>query len=211
MTITTSETDTRQRLLAAAIEVLETDGEQAIRVRDVAAAASVTYSAVDHHFGGREGLIEAACVACYRNDLLGPLAQASEAFRRATSKEAFHQAIENVVRALLVEERAPARRRRALVLGATTTRADLTAKIHEIDFEYAQALALVLDEPIKRGWINPDVDVFALALLYIGIINARLLIELHPQSPSGDAWNQLAMQAIFAILESPQKPSPTKE
>lgn len=211
MTTTAIETDTRQRLLAAAISVLETEGEQAIRVRDVAAAAGVTYSAVEHHFGGREGLIEAACVACYRNDLLAPLSEAGEVFRTATSKESFQAAIEKIVRSYLVVERAPARRRRAIVLGAATTRADLTQKIREIDFEYAQALSAALAEPQKRGWMNPDADIFAIALLYIGIVNARHLIELHPDSPSGEAWNQLAMKSIFALLDLPIQPTLTKE
>lgn len=49
----------REALLAAALELLDTEGEGAVTVRAVARMAGVSHSAPAHHFGDRDGLIEA--------------------------------------------------------------------------------------------------------------------------------------------------------
>lgn len=50
---------TRQALLAAAAPIFARDGYQIARIRDIAAAASVNLSAINYHFGSKQGLYEA--------------------------------------------------------------------------------------------------------------------------------------------------------
>jgi len=51
--------ETRARLLAAATEVFLEDGFRATRVQDIARRADLRLSAINYHFGGKEGLYRA--------------------------------------------------------------------------------------------------------------------------------------------------------
>lgn len=55
--------DTRRALIDAALRLALAQGLAALTLPDVAATAGVTKGAVFHHFGSRQGLIDAVCTA----------------------------------------------------------------------------------------------------------------------------------------------------
>lgn len=55
--------DARSRLLAAALDLLGSGGAEAVSARELGELANVSASAVNYHFGGREGLLIAALEA----------------------------------------------------------------------------------------------------------------------------------------------------
>lgn len=70
--------DGRTRLITAAIELIAQDGHRAATVRRVAEAAGVSAPLVLHHFGSKEGLIE-ACDAQVREIIDEVAARVAEA------------------------------------------------------------------------------------------------------------------------------------
>ena len=52
---------TRERILASAIEELDANGTTGLRLKRVASGADVAASYIEHLFGNRDGLIQAAC------------------------------------------------------------------------------------------------------------------------------------------------------
>jgi len=52
--------DGRRRILDAAVQILESEGEAALRVLDIARMADVVPGLINHHFGGRDQLVAAA-------------------------------------------------------------------------------------------------------------------------------------------------------
>lgn len=58
-TASAAKTDTRQMLIAAAIDLLNTDGPESVQIRKVAAAARTSTMSVYKHFGGMQGLVTA--------------------------------------------------------------------------------------------------------------------------------------------------------
>ena len=199
--MTQTEPDTRTTMLDYAIEVLETEGEQGIRVRDVAAAAGVTYSAVDHHFRGREGLIESAMVESYRRSLAFGVAELTLMFDEATTADEFRLAVVAGVGAFFAPNRTPVRRRRTIVLGAAATRPHLAAALHAVTDEYLPELARMFANPMKRGWIAPQIDLRSFWAVYFGIINSRFLLEMVPGEVVPAAWDVYALRAILALGE----------
>lgn len=193
-------TDTRSRMLERAFAVLEADGERAIRVRDVAAAAGVSYSAVEHHFGGRDGLIEATYLESYRRDLDFSMDDATSAVDAATTFEEFTSIVEAIVVQNMGPTRAAARRRRAIALGAAATRPRLAQGLRELESNYVAAFSRMLDNPRRRGWVPADLDVHAFASIYIGFVGSRFIIEMAPGGADGDAWNQFLIRALLAAL-----------
>lgn len=201
--------DTRSRMLERAVTVLEDEGEQAIRVRDVAAAAGVRYSAVDHHFGGRDGLIEAAHLESYRRDLSMSMVEATAAFDAATTSTEFVSIVEAIVVQNMGAARAPARRRRAIALGAAATRPQLALRLRELESDYVAAFSRMLENPRRAGWIAPDLDIRAFATLYIGFVSSRFIIEMAPGGADGDAWNTMLVRALIAALTLTDAPADT--
>ena len=57
--------DTRDALVAAALKVLERDGEAQFSTRAVCAIADVTAPTLYHHFGNADGLLSAAIAAAF--------------------------------------------------------------------------------------------------------------------------------------------------
>ncbi|MDH6239286.1 TetR/AcrR family transcriptional regulator [Aurantimicrobium minutum] len=51
---------TKDRLLAAAVEVIDNSGIKELRIRDIAALAGVKEPSVYHFYGSRDALVEAA-------------------------------------------------------------------------------------------------------------------------------------------------------
>lgn len=61
--------DTRETLLAAALQVLEKDGQAQFSTRAVCAIADVTAPTLYHHFGSADGLLSAAIAAAFEQFL----------------------------------------------------------------------------------------------------------------------------------------------
>lgn len=61
--------DTRETLLAAALQVLEEEGEAQFSTRTVCAIANVTAPTLYHHFGNANGLLSAAIAEAFRQFL----------------------------------------------------------------------------------------------------------------------------------------------
>ena len=57
--------DLRRALLAAALDVIATDGPAALSLRDLARRAGVSHAAPAHHFRDRTGLLTAVAVEGY--------------------------------------------------------------------------------------------------------------------------------------------------
>jgi AcrR family transcriptional regulator len=66
--------DTRQTLIAAALDVLEQEGEAGFSTRAVCALAKVTAPTLYHHFGNADGLLSAAIEEAFAQFLAGKLA-----------------------------------------------------------------------------------------------------------------------------------------
>ncbi|HEX2592445.1 MAG TPA: TetR/AcrR family transcriptional regulator [Rhizomicrobium sp.] len=86
--------DTRQTLLAAALRVLEREGEAQFSTRAVCALADVTAPTLYHHFGSADGLLSAAVMEAFAQFLAGKRA----AVQSSDAETALAQGWDNYVR-----------------------------------------------------------------------------------------------------------------
>lgn len=196
---------TSARLLAAAQEVIEREGEGAVRVRDIATAAGVTYSAVQFHFGGRAGLIDAAYLELYRRDLFYLVPGFAERLTAATDVNDFVEAVRELLQSFFRNDRASVRRRRALVIGTAAVRpalADALAAVHRESFT---AIAALLDKPYRNGWLRSDLEPAAMVAVLLGITNGRSLVEIGDSGVDLDDWDAAATSAVLSFLVQPMQ------
>lgn len=195
--------DTRERLIEAAVNVIATHGEQAIKVRDIAAQAGVTEPSIYHYFGDRNGLIIEAQAARYgagQRAVAETFVAAANRCRTAaefvalvrTSLDAAHQA-------------ASAHRRftRVNVLGSAEARPELVEKLAAQQREANAVLGEALSVAQTRGFVRPDLDCEMAAAWVIGATTGRILIELDPDTADSAVWNTIAADAVLAVLGHP--------
>lgn len=195
--------ETSTRLLDAAIEVIERDGEASVRVRDVAATAGVTYSAVQFHFGGRSGLIEAAYLELYRRELFFMMKSFAERITVASSPHHFADAVREILTLFFRPERAGVRSHRAQILGAAAVRPALAANLADVHRDSFGAIADILDKPHRLGWLRPDLEPAAMIAVFLAITNGRMLVELGDTGVNLDDWDRAATAAVMAFLPAP--------
>ena len=192
--------NTRDKLLAAAIEVIDHSGIKNVRVRDIASRAGVKEPSVYHFFGSKDGLVEAAQAQRYIRGLLELTQVFDDLVRQCDSLEAFKETIRSVTSAIFSDTRSSIRAVRADVLGSAMSRPDLKKAVAEVQRQSHELLDSTLTFAQGKGWVLPELDTMAFSIWYTGMVNGRLVYEIDPSQCSGDAWNTIAVNVTVRTL-----------
>lgn len=191
---------TAQRLLEVAIEAIDAGGEAALRLDAVVEKAGVAITAVYHHFGNRESLMEAAQAERYIRTVWPLVLALGERLATVENQEDLKQTVLDATEASLNPEFAINRLRRFNVVGSTLGRQRLAAAVTA---EQAKANNYVADSlrPFQAsGMIRADLDLVAFSSWALGLILSRVLVEIEPGQPIGPGWNEVTRRAIMALM-----------
>ena len=200
MATTKTKKPTDQVILECAIEIIDQHGEAALRIAEITEQTGVSISSIYHFYTDREGLIAAAQVERYIENLNDLLEVVNDQLTGPRSKEEFKDALLGLYRMLLVPERAHVRLTRLNVLGGIVGRPALAARLAEIQDDLILQIASLFDTPLALGWIRQGTDPVAMTSWLVGIYMQRALIELGPSSVDPMSWNEIAERAIVATL-----------
>lgn len=194
----------RDRILERAIEVIDAEGEVAIRTNVIAEECGVTPPVLYRAFGSREGLLVAAQTERYRRavrsmgtDIQGDIVRA---IVESPDRKALRHALDSVLDRVFSRDRAQARRVRAEVIGSAVSRPPLQQAVVEIDVAFVQAVSDALAVTQMQGWIDPDVDVFTIVRWGLATVNGRVSIEFDSDADDNTSWNVIAKRAILDAL-----------
>lgn len=190
----------REKLLEAAIAVVDESGVEGIRVREIAAAADVREPSVYHYFGSREGLVEAVEAARFKRDLTEVASLFYSAVNECTSAEDYVALCRRVVSATAATDRASVRAVRASVFGSAQSRPALAALIAEAELELDRRLADGFEVAKERGWVRPDLDSLTTAAWINGMVNGRIILEMNPEAYSSQTWTQTTSDAVLFAM-----------
>lgn len=161
--MTTDETPARERILAAAVEIIDEKGEAALRLMDVAARAGITLSLITHYYGTRDNLVAEAHMVrfegMYRRDTERISALA------ASSKDGagFRNALAALTADVLDRGRDMVRLRRAGSVGAAHGRPKLLEQIGETAAQLLDAQEAAVAQAQQAGLIRTDLSARAIA------------------------------------------------
>lgn len=183
--------DTRTALLAAALKVLEEEGEAQFSTRSVCAIANVTAPTLYHHYGTADGLLSAAIAEAFAQFLESKRA----AVRSGDPIVALREGWDDYVRFAAARPRLYAVMMGRLLDGAAIPAAE-------------QAFALLLEKIgaiASKGWLALTVE--AAADLMWASANAASLLHVTAQlrrspPPSSAVLDQTRENAIRTILNS---------
>lgn len=179
-----SSDDTRRRILDAAIEVIGADGEDKLRVADVARRAGVTQGMVTYHFITRHNLVVEAqrerYAATMRSDAEFLLSVADHVHDVETLVALTLQFV-----ALLVSpERAAIRRMRINALGFAAANDESWKAIGEVATAAGSALTTFITTMDARGFLRDGVSPEGVAASIQSWASGLFHFDLDEQRPS---------------------------
>ena len=195
-----SETTSRDRLLEAAIAAIESGGEVAVRVDEVADAAAVAKPSLYHHFGDREGLIAAAQAERYRRTLLVDLEPTIRALEACTSAPEAQAIVRDWLATFSSAEGTRRRRIRQEVLGSSVSRPGLAVAVAETNARATADLSRFVELLQERGWATTAFGAETIARWFHGLWNGRYLAELTGDPADAGAWDELTATLVLAML-----------
>lgn len=197
----TAPLSSRDRLLEAAIEIIDAEGEVAVRVERVADMAGVTKPSIYHFFNDREGLVVAALAERYRRSITHSLSSISlDVVLECDSQADFAALLRHTIEESFSADGISRRRLRVQVLGSAVARPGLQAAIREVHQRTVAELARVLGYGQKRGWLSATFSPSTLAEWWYGLILGRHLVEVYGADTPTEAWDTVSFWAIAQIL-----------
>ena len=195
-----SEMSTRDRLIEAAIGIIEADGEAALRVDRVAEAAGFTKPVLYHHFNDREGMIAAAQAERFRRSLESGMNEAIALVDAASSAEEFLAAMRGLMRHYAEPEGEARRRFRIEVLGSAVSRPDLMASVVAAGRAHIDNFEMPLRIAEARGWLKPGVPIRHFAQWWLGLVLSRFLFEIDPEGFDPASWDAITDSVMEAVV-----------
>jgi AcrR family transcriptional regulator len=192
--------DTRTRILEAAMAVIEDTGEGALRVQKIAESVGVREPSVYHFFKNREELVVAAHVERYRRSHLEMVRPFQAGAALADNAEDFQRIVKKILSLVYTAEREHVRSTRISVLGAAQSSPTIAEAIRQINFEIHSGIADVLATAQKKNWIRKDLDPLAAAYWFNGQILGRVMVEMDKGRVDLDKWNHVSETAVLYFL-----------
>jgi len=192
--------DVRGRILELAIQSIDSGGEVAVRVNDLAAAAGVTVPTLYRYFESRDGLIVAAQTQRFRRTQNVDADVFAAELAKCTTKEQLVRAFRKELALHFERDRWQLRRIRLDALGSGVSRPELQASLAQAQREAASRVGDIVRVYQKKGWIRKSVDPDAMAYFYMGQILGRVLIEMGDSPVAEKKWNEISVDAIMAVV-----------
>lgn len=192
-------TDIRERILDAAIEMIESGGEASIRVTQIAEKVGVTQPALYHHFKDRAALVTAAYVRWFERHLLLDIPP-SETIKTVVTRDDYVQRFRETIAWGVTPGREYSRSVRVAVLGAAQTNPDLRAEINKINHALFESIANNIRVGQENGWARADLDPLATAYWLNGQVTGRFIAEMNGGQLDLNLWDDVSEKAVLSLL-----------
>ncbi len=179
------------------------EDESLIRIPDICTATGVNYGSVYHHFGSREGLIDAA----YHKMFLDYAEHDIEILRNITEGS---ETIEEFIAGMsglagTFSHGEQRKRRRALrirIVAASLTRPELYEKISATQDRVTEGLMRLVEHGQSRGWLRSDLTSRSVAVMVQANLVGRILDDISGTPVQPSEWEPLMIALFGALLAS---------
>ena len=204
-TETGTEPSTRDRLVAAVIELSADRPVDEVKVEEVLGTTGISTGSLYHHFEDFGHLQETAMVERYKELLKAGVVMVATALDEATSLEDVQQRIAMAGVEYSKLNTPQSRFERARILAKAEHHERLRVLLSEAQQELTDALAEMLSRAQEGpGWVNPDVDPRALAVYMQAYTFGRLVDDIASEPMKQEDWQFLtAMIFSVALLRDP--------
>ena len=198
--------DTIDAVIDETIRVLETEGENAVRIANISAATGVSYGAIYHHFHDRDGLIRAAQFARLRDQprlFTSPLADAFDDIAHGGGDvSGVIESIRNIARAIVNPDRQEVRLVRISVLAAAQTRPELHEAVVDLERRIMVEVRDLVTRAQHMGLVSRDLDPLAVATYLEAVAFGVVLQEFFGEVPDAVALAEVVFRSFTSLVQS---------
>jgi AcrR family transcriptional regulator len=195
-----------QTVLDAVAERLMTADESLIRIPEICEATGVNYGSVYHHFGSREGVIDAAYNMIFSKLVEEDMVIIREATDTIVTLEEYIAAILPIVATMNSgPERTARRALRVRIVSAAMTRPELHTLIGETQSRLTEEWRGLIAMAQDRQWLRDDVPPTFLAAFLQIIVFGRALDDISDTPLEEEEWGS-SIAALFVDLLKREAP-----
>ena len=173
----------RERILRAAVGIIATEGEAALRLADVAAAAGVALSLTTHYFRTRDHLVAEALAERFAGLVRDDLRRIARLVR-AGDAAAFRTGLSRLTADVLDRRRAEQRLIRIAAIGGGLGRPELATRLGEETASLLDELSIVVRAAQDAGLVRADLDPRAVATFIQAYSLGMVVADLDVRSSS---------------------------
>jgi AcrR family transcriptional regulator len=189
-----------QAVLDAVGERLMKADESLIRIPEICEATGVNYGSVYHHFGSREGVIDAAYHQMFTKLAEEDLATLQLVSVSAKTFDEYLVAIQGLIGTFASSEARRARRAlRARIVAASMMRPELRQLIGATQSRLTEELRSIVEFGQQRDWLNRDLSAHAVAVLIQVLLVGRTLDDVSSTPIDYAEWES-AMAILLTII-----------
>lgn len=191
-------------VLAEVADRLMDGDETLIRIPEICEATGVNYGSVYHHFGSREGVIEAAYEMIFARLVNEDIDTLHEVSLTARTFQEYEIAMLPLIGLMMSgEERHVRRAMRLRIVAASQTRPALREMIGETQEHLSDELTKVVEFGQGRGWLRTDMSPKAIAAVVQALIFGRNLEDVSNAPLSEEEWTHAMAVLVSELLVRP--------
>lgn len=190
----------RQRLLEAAIELIDAEGEAGVKVDRIAELSDVAKPSIYRYFHDRDGLIVAAQAERYRRGLQSNVLLTLDQVVECDTADDFFALLASTMANVTTPEAVARRRLRIQVLASATTRPELQEAIRTAHQATIDEVAKAVGYAQRRGWISKAFPASALVEWWLALVLGRHVVEEYGRQSDADVMPQIAATAVLQLL-----------
>src|ERR1700690_3948591 len=193
-----------QAVLDAVGERLMNADESLIRIPEICESTGVNYGSVYHHFGSREGVIDAAY-----HQMFTKLAEEDIATLHIVSEAS--QTFDEYVGAMQAligtfsssDQRRERRALRARIVAASMMRPDLRTLIGETQARLTGELQAIIENGQRREWLNREISAHSIAVLLQILLVGRTLDDVSSSPITNAEWETMMTRLLAVVIARP--------
>jgi AcrR family transcriptional regulator len=189
-------------VLDITVELLLEHGEAGFRIEDVIDRTGISKSSLYLHFGGRDGLIEKACLEIFARQVTANIDESIAVLESMQTPQQLGEAIPALVDIAIYDTPDDVRWNRVMMLAAAHSRPRLYEELGKRQMQLNTALTEVLTTLQDRGVVASDVKPAELAILLQTVSFGRVFRDLDPSLGSRDIddWRNMAIAVYRSFL-----------
>ena len=189
-----------QTVLEAVAERLMEADEMLIRIPEICEATGINYGSVYHHFGSREGVIDAAYDMIFSRLVEEDLRVIRQVNETVQSLDEYITVMRPIVATLSSGPQRKARRAlRMRIVAAASTRPELEALVGATQARLTEDLRRLTEFAQERQWLRDDISARFLAVLFQILIFGRTLDDISNDPIEEDVWGS-SLSLLFVEL-----------
>jgi AcrR family transcriptional regulator len=190
-----------QAVLDAVADRLMEGDELLIRIPEICDATGVNYGSVYHHFGSREGVIDAAYDMIFTRLVEEDIRTFRDVNESVETLEEYVKVMSPIVARLSSgPERKERRAMRFRIVAAASTRPRLKELIGKSQARLTNDLCQLTEFAQSRNWLRDDVSAKALSVLFQILVFGRALDDVSADPVDEPDWENMIGVLFFDLL-----------